>query len=170
MSSDNSNDDIFTNFLWSLLPLCFLATANSLADIKVMAEPIFYGILFLFMLSFVPRSCWEDAMRESRSNFVRSQYQSSYPNLGIHRPVYNYNTYKPNDSVLVRGIDNFLQQSINQIRQPEAEVETRRRVRESVLQREAPEPQQPPVQEPRVRQVPTPPQPPRQEESQAMPE
>ena len=108
-------------------------------------------------------------MRESRSNFVRSQYQSSYPHLGIHRPVYNYNTYKPNDSVLVRGIDNFLQQSINQIRQPEAEVQTRRRVRESVLHHQAPEPRQP-VQEPRAHQVPTPPQAPRQEESQAMPE
>ena len=162
MSSDNSNDDIFTNFLWSLLPLCFLATANSVADMKEMLQPIFYGIVLLFMLSFIPRSCWEDAMRESRSNFVRPQYQSSYPHLGIRRPVYNYNAYKPHDSILARGIDNFLQQSINQIRQPEAEVQTRRRVRESVLRHQAPEPQQP-VQEP------PPPQAPRQEESEAVP-
>ena len=157
MSSDNSNDDIFTNFLWSLLPLCFFATANSLADIKLMAEPIFYGVLFLFMLSFVPRSCWEDAMRDSRSNFIHSQYQSPHSNLGIHRPVYRY-TYKPNDSVLVRGIDNFLQQSINQIRQPQAEAETRCRVRESVIHHQVPEPRREPPQQPR------------REESQAMPE
>ena len=169
MSSDNSNDDIFTNFLWSLLPLCFLATANSIADMKLMLQPIFYGIVLLFMLSFVPRSCWEDAMRESRSNFVRPQYQSSYPHLGIRRPVYNYNAYKPHDSILARGIDNFLQQSIDQIRQPEAEVQTRRRVRESVLQRQAHEPHQEPPQVPTPPQVHTPPQVPRQEENEAMP-
>ena len=82
MISKKFRDEIFVNFLLSLIPLGFFITASSWEEAKEMARPIFTLMAVAFVLSFLPK---DPQMEAFMKNGTRRYLQQMHHNRNLHR-------------------------------------------------------------------------------------
>ena len=82
MISKEFRDEIFVNFLLSLIPLGFFITASSWEEAKEMARPIFTLMAVAFVLSFLPK---DPQMEAFIKNGTRRYLQQMHHNRNFHR-------------------------------------------------------------------------------------
>ena len=81
MISKKFRDEVFVNFLFSLLPLCFFVNASTWDEAKEISRPIFMLMAFIFVVAFLPKDPQMEAFIRNGTRHYRDQM---YQNRTFH--------------------------------------------------------------------------------------